>query len=200
MAFPSPPWQLYSDLWGSLFRAQPPGGPHGLYAVALVAYRPGGTLSYSELVVARRADDRGAPASGWGLALTVRDLLVDSAESREGGRALWGLPKELGTFTRSPGGLGPVHRTAWRVEEKRGPVLAAEFLDASALAPRVPLRGSTRQPTGTSRVRVATIRGSARTSPCLASWSFEPEGRLGWLAGRSPMVSFRLRDFSVAFA
>ena len=193
MAFPSPPWHLRGQLWGSLFRAQPPGEEAGVFAVAFIGYEPGGTLAYSELLVARRADEGG-------LALTVRDLWVDSAESREGGRALWGLPKEMATFVRDPGGLGPVNRTFWSAQDGRRPLATAEFLDSSALALRGPVRGSTSQPTLSAGTRVATVHGSARGLPCLAHWSFDRTGALGWLADRPPLFSWRLRDFDVTFA
>lgn len=192
MAFPSPPWHLRGHLWGSLFRAQPPGEQAGVFAVAFVEYRPGGTLDYSELLVARRADEGG-------LALRVRDLWVDSEVSREGGRALWDLPKELATFSHAPGGLGPVDRTFWSAAAGDGQLATAEFLDTSVLALRGPVRGSTSQPTLSAGTRVATVQGSARGVPCLAHWSFDARGPLGWLAGRHPFLSFRLRDFAVTF-
>lgn len=196
MAFPSPPWDLRAQAWLSLFRAAPPGEERGTYAVAFVSYEPGGTLDYSELLVARRADDspqRGALA-------TVRSMWVDSAASREGGRALWSIPKELAGFRHETGRMGPVGRDSWQATLPADGAAddrvfaAAEFVDASRLALRAPFRGRLWQPRGGGGGAVALVRGSGRGLPCLATWTFDPAGPLGWLAGRHPLVSLRLHD------
>jgi hypothetical protein len=62
-------------------------------------YGPGSTLEYSELiagVVVRR---------GWRIGLRVTHIYVDSEASLEGGRAIWGLPKELAEFDWSEAGV-----------------------------------------------------------------------------------------------
>ena len=45
----------------------------------------------------------------------------------------------------------------------------------------------------------ARMRGRTRAVPCLAHWEFADDGPLGWLAGKQPLVSFRLRDFAMDF-
>ncbi|WP_104108122.1 acetoacetate decarboxylase family protein [Nocardioides sp. 616] len=189
MPFPSPPWQLRGQLWGSLFRAAPPDQPRGLFVVAFVSYEAGSTCEYSELLVARRAE-------GTSTALTVRDMWVDSEPSREAGRALWALPKELAVFHHDQGTVGPVARHSWRASTAGRTLASAEFVDASALSARVPVRATTRQPVADGGLRVATVTGSTRGLPCLGHWSFAPDGALGWLADRHPVLSFRLRRFS----
>ena len=175
MAFPSPPWRLRGQAWGSLFRATPPAEPTGLFVVAFVSYGAGSTCEYPELLVARRAEDSST-------ALTVRDMWVDSATSLEAGRALWSLPKELASFSHDHGAVGPVARHAWRASTSGCTLATGEFVDASALSVRVPLRATTRQPVPGRSSRVATLAGGTRGLPCLAHWSFAPEGELGWLA------------------
>lgn len=202
MAFPSPPWDLRAQAWLSLFRAAPPGERRATYAVAFVAYEPGGTLDYSELLVARRAD--GPPFRG--AVATVRDMWVDSAASREGARALWSIPKELAAFRHEAGRLGPVGRDSWQAtlptEDDAGSARAfasAEFVDASRLALRAPFRGRLWQPRDDGGT-VALVRGSGRGLPCLATWTFDPAGPLGWLSGHHPLVSLRLHGVRMDIA
>src|SRR5688500_11963713 len=104
MTFPSPPWRMTGQLWLTLVRtARPgPGGrPAGTYGVALVDYQEGSPLTYGELLVARPVKVEDGPNAG--KHVTVTDIWVDSAPSREGGRSLWAVPKELATFGWSAG-------------------------------------------------------------------------------------------------
>lgn len=192
MAFPSPPWRLCGDAWGSLFRAAAPGEPTATWAVGLVAYDRGSTLSYSELVVARVKD----PLRG---EVEVREMWVDSPTSREAGRALWALPKEMATFHHDAGGLTPLGRHAWRVRRDGAVAVEAEFLDTAVAAVRTPVRGAAVQPRADGTTQRSPMRGSARLVPCLARWEIDPRGPLGWLGDRSPLVSFRVRDFRLTF-
>src|SRR5690242_19335923 len=85
MPFPSPPWQLRAEMWLSVFAVR----GSGLYGAALADYRPGGVLAYHELLVARLVRDGRHPR------VRITDIWVDSEESRDGGRSLWAIPKEL---------------------------------------------------------------------------------------------------------
>ena len=195
MPFPSPPWPMRGQMWLSLFRARPPEGPHGLWGAAWVSYQPGSALTYSELLVARpvRVED--------GRRVTIRDIWVDSVPSRDGGRALWGIPKDLAAFRHDESGLGPVRRTSWSAGTVDGqPIASAQLADATGLAPvRLPFRAATWQRRdGGGEVR-ARMGGRTRALPCLAHWDFSAEGPLGWLAGKQPLASFRLRDFEMDF-
>lgn len=193
MTFPSPPWQLQGQLWLSLFYAAAPERPSGLYGVAFASYEPGGTLSYSELLVARRlkVDDQRR--------VTVVDMWVDSPESMEGGRALWGMPKQLAEFDHDLGGLGAVGRVSWAARADGEPIASADFADVSRVAPRVPLSGSTWQTREDGSEAVATVKGSGKSLPCLAHWEFAAGGPLGWLHGKQPVSSFRVADLTMTF-
>jgi hypothetical protein len=46
---------------------------------------------------------------------------------------------------------------------------------------------------------VAPTVGSARVVPCRGSWRFDADGPLGFLRGRRPVVSLRLRDVRLRF-
>lgn len=89
MSYPAPPWRLEGELVivPALVR------PRALGGVLLADYRAG-TLRYRELIVFARATARG---------MVVSQIYVDSPESLRGGRAVWGLPKELAEFELTRG-------------------------------------------------------------------------------------------------
>jgi hypothetical protein len=219
MTYPPAPWNMHGQLWLSLFRVargDHPDRAPGVYGAALVSYEHPSQLTYSELLVARPVKAEGRR---W---VEITDIWVDSADSRDGGRELWAIPKDLCDFERTTTG-GRVHRTTWQTSRDGILIASARFSDLSHLAPRTPFRGATRQQrlpvgagatgaagpdtgpntgtdtgTGTGVVE-AELRGSARALPCRGSWEFDAEGPLAWLAGKRPLVSFRMSDFSMSF-
>jgi len=64
-------------------------GGHGLVGTAWVEYEPGGVLQYRELLSAVLIRHRARPG------VSIVDIWVESPASRDGGRELWGIPKEL---------------------------------------------------------------------------------------------------------
>ena len=191
MTYPPEPWHLHGQLWLSLFRVrrgEHPDRPPGLYGAALVSYEEPSPLTYSELLVATPV---GAKAQ-------ITDIWVDSPDSRDGGRELWAIPKELAAFTRV-GPAGPVRRTTWGASVEGTPTVTASFTDLSALAPRLPFAFHTRQTRAGGEQVVARVRGTARVAPCRAHWDLHAEGPLAWLAGRRAVASLRMRDFQMSF-
>ena len=67
-------------------------GGRGVVGTAWVSYEPGGVLSYRE-VMATLLVRRGRRVMP-----TIMRIWVDSEASRDGGRALWGIPKDLATL------------------------------------------------------------------------------------------------------
>ena len=126
--YPPSPWLLRGRLHASLFAvpgdavpAQPPPG----YRVALVGRRalvvvmwachePGGVLGYQELLAALVVRRGVRPL------LSITHIWVDSAASRDGGRELWAIPKQLAELE-----VGAVHLAA---RDATGPVAAATVL------------------------------------------------------------------------
>ena len=103
MPYPDAPWHMHGQLWLSLFRVREGDHPDrepGVYGVALVSYERPSPLTYSELLVATPVDKR----------VCITDIWVDSADSRDGGRELWAIPKDLCDFSRVTTG-GRVQRT-----------------------------------------------------------------------------------------
>jgi len=200
MPYPAAPWQMHGQLWLSLFRVRAGDHPDrrpGVYGAALVSYETPSQLTYSELLVARPVK-----ASG-GRRVEITDIWVDSVDSRDGGRELWAIPKDLCEFDRRTTG-DRLQRTSWTTALDGRPIARAQFADVSVSMARTPFRGSTWQqrrepdPRAGEEV-VARLSGSARSLPCRGSWDFDESGPLGWLAGKRSLASFRLADFAMSF-
>jgi hypothetical protein len=135
--------------------------------------------------------------------VNITDIWVDSADSRDGGRDLWAIPKGLCDFERQ--GTGDrVQRTSWSTSLDGVPIASAKFTDISRNALRTPFKGFTWQQRradeqGADREVVATLKGSAKALPCRGSWEFNDSGPLAWLAGKRPLASFRMCDFQLSF-
>lgn len=200
MTYPPAPWNMHGQLWLSLFRVREGDHPDrapGVYGAALVSYERPSPLTYSELLVARPVRRAG------GRRVNITDIWVDSADSRDGGRALWAIPKDLCEFERTTTGTR-VQRTSWNTTLDGVPIASARFTDVSGNAPRTPFRGSTWQQrpvtdSGADREVVAELKGSARALPCRGAWTFDESGPLAWLAGKRPLASFRMTDFQMSF-
>ncbi|HEU5012084.1 MAG TPA: acetoacetate decarboxylase family protein [Roseiflexaceae bacterium] len=134
--YPPAPWHMLGQSWGGLFRAdQPLGVPAGLrhvlpprwLVVGLVHYREG-TLRYDEFFtasVARRGSQFG---------LYVQRIWVNDRASQAGGRAIWGLPKELATFVWHDKGV--------RISEEAGLLASITVNRKPRALPPLPLRGA----------------------------------------------------------
>lgn len=115
--------------------------------VVLARYDETATLPYHELIVFSGLGRRGRT-----FAFVVSHIYVDSPASLEGGREIWGLPKELASFDWS--------RRAVVVEQDGRRLLAARLRFGRAAAP-IPLlspvfgevAGATVRASGTGRLR-----------------------------------------------
>lgn len=186
--FPSPPWRLTGAGWVSLLPVLTgtPERPAGLYAVAFVDYREPGTLTYRELVVGRVVREGPKPR------IEVTDAWVTSEASREGGRSLWSIPKEMADAHVRERRLGPAVQATWDAGIDGEPLAAARFVAATAPVPRLPWHLGLRQPGPDGTTRSVTVSGSAATTPCLGRWDFGADGPLAWLRGRRPTLSLHV--------
>jgi acetoacetate decarboxylase len=195
--FPSPPWRLHAQMWLSLFAVRDSGRedrPPGLYGAAFVDYQPGSVLTYSELLVARLLRDGRSPR------VRITDIWVDSPASMAGGRALWAIPKQLADLPMQDRSLGLGSRTTFSGVAEGQHLATGRFTSTPGAAlVRMPLSATTSQEREDGAVVVTPVRGSARAVPCLASWTFDPDGPLGYLSGRRPVTSLRLRDVRLTF-
>jgi acetoacetate decarboxylase len=197
MAFPSPPWRLRARAWLSLFAVRERGAtqrPGGVHAVAFVDYVEGSVLTYHELLVGRLVRDGRTPR------VRITDIWVDSAESRDGGRSLWAIPKQLADLPLHVADRGPVARASFRGAVEGQPIASAEFsaVPGAARLP-VPVRAATSQLREDGSEVVTPFGGRTWPVPCHGRWSFDGDGPLGWLGGRRPLGSVHLRDADLTF-
>ncbi|WP_199440005.1 acetoacetate decarboxylase family protein [Umezawaea beigongshangensis] len=196
MPYPPEPWDLRGQLHLSLWRpplstlpALPSGvrpvllGGRPLVGTAWVDYEPGGVLSYRELLCAVAVRQGARPR------VSITDIWVDSPESRDGGRALWGIPKDLAEFE-----FGATLRAR----------LAGALIAESTVVPRRRLPGrwpaafSTAQALA-GRLAVTPVRSTSAVELTRVDTTFAPDGPLGHLAGLRPVISLSLRDFRLRF-
>jgi hypothetical protein len=145
-------------------------------------------LAYRELLVAVLG--LGRPGA---LRCSVGQIWVDSAASRSGGRDLWAIPKELGRFE-------------W--QERADGLVRCELAGVARLAARpgrTPVPWPIRMPLVTTQHRgdrapvPARSRIAARPHTLRGAWAIDPDGPLGYLAGRRPSAQIALTDALLTF-
>ncbi|MCW2857552.1 MAG: hypothetical protein JWR52_3167 [Marmoricola sp.] len=192
VTYPEAPWNMTGQLWLSLFKVRAGDHPDrepGVYGVALVKYEEPSPLTYGELLVARPLNK----------AVNITDIWVDSIQSVHGGRDLWAIPKDLCDFTHQISTSGPVTKASWTAALDGVPIVSARFADVSRAMVRLPFKGNTWQRRADGEEVTAALVGSSRAAPCRAHWDFNPDGALGWLAGKRSIASFRQADFRMSF-
>lgn len=193
-SYPPEPWELRGQLHASAFLVPleavaldaPPGwrpvrlGRYAIVGTAWVTYEPGGVLSYRELmatVLVRR---------GLRVVPTIVRIWVDSEASRDGGRALWGIPKELAEFS-------------FQAQDYQADAIASALVRPLIRLPgRWPVSFRIVQ-TLAGAAKLTPVRARARVGLDRARLHAEPAGPLAFLAGRRPLVSFSIGDFRMRF-
>jgi hypothetical protein len=201
--YPPEPWRLRGTMWTSVFVVPvdvlprevsgdlpPPWSVvqvagRALLAVIWADYRPGGTLSYHELMTAL------VVRRGLRLAVTVGAIWVDSGASRAGARALWGIPKELADFAWSAD--GDAHAS-----DARGAIASSCLRAGPALPGRWPVAFSV-VALRAGQAAVTPVRATAAIGLAGIDWKPGPDGPLAFLAGHRPRLSFVLADVRLRF-
>src|SRR5690349_7682073 len=127
-----------------------PFGRRALVGAAWVRYEPGGVLHYRELLSAVLVHEGLRPG------VSITEIWVDSVPSRDGGRALWGIPKDLADIElrASPGGdLVAAASTGPEPGDVPGPIGSAALRPGPRLPGRWPTPLSVVQALGGAVVR-----------------------------------------------
>ncbi|GAB2922854.1 acetoacetate decarboxylase family protein [Micromonospora polyrhachis] len=210
MSYPPEPWhlrgQMYLSVW-SVPRSELPPLPEGLSHVvrpvtlggrglvgtAWIEYQPGGVLQYRELLTAVLVRARARTG------VTITDIWVDSPVSRDGGRELWGIPKEMADLEIAaetvPTGRDVIEAAAHTASRM---IAQGRVQRGMRLPGRWPFRFTVTQLL-ISDVRSTPVRGRAGLTTATARWTIEPGGPMGRLAHRRPMITLALRDFQLTF-
>lgn len=193
--YPAEPWDLHGHAYVGVWllpagSAPPPASAatrsvrlfgRTIVSAAFFRYDQPSPLTYDEImstVLVRH---------GWRPRVSITHIWVDSEASRDGGRALWAIPKDLAEFERESHrsyaatgigslGLGRVRRLPLHL-----PVGFRLAQDREGELVVSPVRG---------RVRLGLVRGS---------WTFDPTGPLDFLANRRPLLTLALRPFHLDF-
>ncbi|GIF04029.1 acetoacetate decarboxylase family protein [Actinoplanes siamensis] len=204
--YPPEPWHLRGQMYLSVFlvpmRAVPPlpevlgaaarplsFGGRAAVGAAWVDYQPGGVLHYRELLTAVLVRERARPR------VSITGIWVDSVASREGGRRLWGIPKELAEFTLD-GDDDLVDATA--ATPDGAPIGSTLIRLRRRLPGRFPLGLQVAQELG-GQVKRTPVRGRGGLRTTHAVWRPDPAGPLAHLAGRRPVLNLAVTDFWLVF-
>jgi hypothetical protein len=204
--YPPEPWDLRGQLYLSVFavpRAALPAlpdplagavrplpfGRRALVGAAWVRYEPGGILQYQELLSAVLVHEGRHPR------VSITGIWVDSVASRDGGRELWGIPKDLADLDVR---TAPDGRTEGTASIASGTIAAVSFGAGWRLPGRWPAPMSVVQELDGGLKRT-TVRGRAGLRLGGSTWRVEPGGPLGYLAGRRPLLTLTLADFRLRF-
>ncbi|WP_116047587.1 acetoacetate decarboxylase family protein [Amycolatopsis palatopharyngis] len=198
--YPPEPWRLagqgYLSVWqvpvGELPRLPAGVQPMTLAGRAMVTtawidYQEQGQLAYHELLAAITV------RSGLQPTATITEIWVDSEVSLAGGRQLWGIPKDLADFDFRHGRVFTATAST-----ARDWIATAAFTVRSG--PPFPMRGSftIAQRVGDS-IKYSQVGSRALPRAAGANWNINPDGPLGYLAGRRPLLNLHTRDFRLRF-
>lgn len=205
--YPPEPWTLagvaYLSVWRLDLRALPrlPAGTHplslagqALVVTAWIDYQACGDLAYHELLSTVAVRDR-FRATG-----SITEIWVDSLASLAGGRALWGIPKELATFDFPSAGnsRGAAALGAAAASSTDDWIATAAFRPRSL--PAVPTRTTFRiAQEASGQAQRTDVRANSRQRPAAASWHINPDGPLAYLSGKRPLASFQVSSFELRF-
>lgn len=177
---------LPRDTWPADWRPLAIAGRAAVGA-AWVDYAPGGVLSYRELLVAVTG------RVGAAIRPHIVRIWVDSPASRDGGRALWGIPKGLATFSGFDAGTPSV-----TVEGAPRPTASAVLRHGRRLPGR-PRIGFTLAQDLAGTTLHSPVATRTQLGALSADWTVDPDGALGFLAGRRPAASMTMHGFAMLF-
>lgn len=195
VTYPAEPWDLhghsYVGLWLVPHRSAPPPHHPGTKQIRLfgrtivlamfVRYDEPSPLTYDEVMATQLVRDGLLPR------VSITHIWVDSPASRDGGRDLWAIPKDLAEFRRT--------NDQWY----RGTGIAELSLRRSRTLPfRLPAAFKLVQNRDGQKV-TSPVRGAAKVGLARGTWAFDADGPLAFLSGRRPLLTLTVRPFRMIF-
>lgn len=193
--YPAEPWDLHGHAYVGVWllpagSAPPPASTatrsvrlfgRTIVSAAFFRYDEPSPLTYDEImstVLVRH---------GWRPRVSITHIWVDSEASRDGGRALWAIPKDLAAFERQS------HRSYAATG-----IGSLDVRRVRRLPFRVPVGFRLAQARDGELV-VSPVRGQVRLGVVQGSWAFDPTGPLDFLTNRRPLLTLTLRPFHLTF-
>lgn len=193
--YPPEPWDLHGHAYVGVWLlprdlAPTPHSPRtrtvtvlgrAVVAAAFFVYERPSPLTYGEIMATVLVRE------GWRPRVSIVRIWVDSPASRDGGRELWAIPKQLADFDIVP-------HAAYSAQGIGSMVLSR----VRRLPWRLPLGFRIAQDRG-GELQVSPVTGRARLGLARARWSFATDGPVGFLAGRSPVATLAVWPFRLLF-
>ncbi|MEJ7634297.1 acetoacetate decarboxylase family protein [Aeromicrobium sp.] len=193
--YPKEPWDLHGHAYVGLWllpRVNTP-APHSpatrtvtifgraVVCAAFFVYEQPSPLTYDEIMTTVLV------RQGWRPRVSITHIWVNSPASRDGGRELWAIPKDLAEFdvaAHSSYAAQDIGSLAVRSTRRLPFALPIGFRTAQDRA-------------GT--LLVSPVSGRMRTGLTRGRWSFAADGPIGFLAGRKPLLTLAARPFHLIF-
>ena len=193
--YPPEPWDLhghaYVGVWLLPAGITPPPASAATRSVRILGrtivsaaffrYDQPSPLTYDEVMSTVLVRD------GWRPRVSITHIWVDSEASRDGGRALWAIPKDLAGFERRS------HRSY-----RAAGIGSLDVRRVFRLPFGLPVGFGLAQDRDGDLV-VSPVRGRVRIGLARSAWTFDPTGPVGFLADHRPVLTLALRPFHLVF-
>ncbi|MCW2800055.1 MAG: acetoacetate decarboxylase [Aeromicrobium sp.] len=194
-AYPPEPWDLHGHAYVGVWllprdRTPAPHSPatkvvtifgRAIVCAGLFVYEEPSPLTYNEIMSTVLVRE------GWRLRVSITHIWVDSEASRDGGRALWAIPKDLADFDVVP-------HTSYAAQG----IGSLAVKRVRRLPWALPIRFRIAQDREGSLL-VSPVKGRIRFGRALGRWAFAADGPIGFLAGRKPLLTLASRPFRLIF-
>ena len=197
-AYPPQPWHLTAHAFVGtalvpidLLPQLPPGcraitfRGKAIVGVAYFVYEEPSPLTYNEImatVLVRK---------GWRLYVHITQIWVDSPASRDGGRALWAIPKDLADFDVVPD-------SSYDASFEGAEIGSLTVERSRSLPVALPIGFMIAQERDGGVLRTK-VRGRGRVGKAKGRWTFNPDGPPGFLAGHEPFLTLSLKKLRIVF-
>jgi len=197
--YPPSPWKLTAHAYVGLYvlPAELLPAPHspqtkpitflgrGIVCAAFFVYEEPSPLTYNEImstVLVRR---------GRRPLVSITKIWVDSEASRDGGRELWAIPKDLAVF-------GARHHSSYVASEGGTAIGSLDVHGARVMPFALPVGVSVAQDRD-GELLITRVRARGRFGVARVQWDFNPAGPMSALAGRKPLLTLALKPLRIVF-
>jgi hypothetical protein len=193
--YPAEPWDLHGHAVFGIWlvpkdQAPAPHSPHTkaitifgrhIVAAAFFIYEQPSALTYDEIMSTVLVRDGFKPR------VSITHIWVNSPGSRDGGRNLWAIPKQLADFTVTPGSSYEAHEIG-----------TLRVRRAVHLPIKLPIGFTTAQDRN-GTLKVTPVKGRVKLGIAMTRWAFNPTGPLSHLTQKRPLIALSVKRFRLTF-